>query len=112
MSTYYKECFVEQVYHYDALDEKVWKKLVEGTNVFLTLDEADTKVKVKFKLKIGQADKEGILGVLSAEDSESMLPFFKAKRNDVFSAKICLNSGIDSEEKRIKVVVFIKSEQR
>lgn len=112
MSTYYKECFVEQVYHYDALDEKVWENLKEGTDVFLTLDEADTKVnvKVKYKLKIDGGDKEGTLGILSAEDSESMLPFLKAKRNDVFSAKICLNSGIDSEEKRIKVVVFIKSE--
>lgn len=121
MGTYYKECFLEDIYHFDALD--VWDKLVPGASVKLSLDmggddkrgdymRGDYTKNVKVEL-----DKEGhenkLLGVLSEEDSKSMLPFIKSGWNDLFSGKICFIDK-ENEKLRIKVVVYInlKSENQ
>ena len=45
MKTYYKECFVEQVYHYEAL--KIWQDLKTGDNFHLIYDDKQDKVEVK-----------------------------------------------------------------
>ena len=45
MNTYYKECFVEQVYHYEAL--KIWQDLKTGDNLHLIYDDKHGKVVVK-----------------------------------------------------------------
>lgn len=101
MSTYYKECFVEQVYHYDALQN--WETLTPGDVVKFEYDDSLNKVKV---------NKEAIcIGVLSDDDSKSMLPFLKAGWENVFSGKFCLKSDADAEDKRIKIVIYIEPKE-
>ena len=69
MNTYYKECFVEQVYHYEAL--KIWQDLKTGDNLHLIYDDKHGKVVVKKDISC--------LGVLGEDDSKSILPFLKAR---------------------------------
>lgn len=114
MNRYFFECFVEQIYHFEALDNELLKKLKPGKDVeFVSLsddkdddgdkeDKSDTyknQVLVKFKNKK--------LGVLSVEDSNKMLPFLQEGWNKVFSGKICSVYDKDDENKRIKIVVYI-----
>lgn len=103
MSTYYKECFLEQIYHYNALD--IWDKIKIGEKVSIIMTENDYKHSKQVKVKFNDAPQ--ILGVLSEEDSESMLPFFQNGRDDIFYGEICFIDNIDSENKRIKIVVRI-----
>lgn len=108
MNRYFFECFVEQIYHFEALDNKLLKKLKPGKDVeFVSKsgdkdDKSDTyknQVLVKFDNKI--------LGVLSVEDSNKMLPFLHEGWAELFSGKICSVYDKDDENKRIKIVVYI-----
>lgn len=102
MSTYYKECFVEQVYHYDALQS--WQDLKSGDRLIIEYDSVHEKIKVK---------KDSLcLGELSEDDGQSILPFLKAGWTELFSAKLCLKSEIDSEGKRIKIIVYLEPNQK
>ena len=51
------------------------------------------------------------IGKLSDEDSKSMLPFLKVGWDNLFYAKICLKNCVDSEDKRIKIVIYIASKK-
>ena len=115
MNRYFFECFVEQIYHFEALDNELLKKLEPGKDVaFATLsddkndddkdkeDKSDTyknQVLVKFDNKIS--------GVLSVEDSNKMLPFLQEGWAKLFSGKICSVNDKNEENKRIKIVVYI-----
>ena len=114
MNRYFFECFVEQIYHFEALDNELLKKLEPGKDVeFVSKsgdkdddgdkdDKSDTyknQVLVKFENKK--------LGVLSVEDSNKMLPFLQEGWNELFSGKICSVYDKDDENKRIKIVVYI-----
>ena len=114
MNRFFFECFVEQIYHFEALDNELLKKIEPGKDVvFATLsddnddnDDNDDKsgtyknqVLVKFENKK--------LGVLSIEDSNNMLPFLYEGWKGLFSGKICSVYDKDDENKRIKIVVYI-----
>lgn len=114
MNRYFFECFVEQIYHFEALDNELLKKLEPGKDVAFVSklvnkdddgdkdDKSDTyknQVFVKFDNKI--------LGVLSVEDSNKMLPFLHEGWAKLFSGKICSVYDKDDENKRIKIVVYI-----
>lgn len=116
MNRYFFECFVEQIYHFEALDNELLKKLEPGKDVeFVSKsgdkdddgdkdDKSDTyknQVLVKFENKI--------LGVLSVEDSNKMLPFLHEGWAKLFSGKICSVYDKDDENKRIKIVVYINN---
>ena len=101
MDTYYKECFVESVYHYEALEN--WQKFQIGDIFQLAYDDTHDIVKVE--------NENFCIGKLSDEDSKSMLPFLKVGWDNLFSAKICLKNGVDSEDKRIKIVIYIASKK-
>ena len=51
-------------------------------------------------------------GIKGDEDSKSMLPFLKVGWNNLFSAKICLKNDVDSEDKRIKIVIYLVSKMK
>ena len=102
MYTYYKECFVESVYHYEALEN--WQKLQIGDIFKLAYDATHDIVKVK--------NENFCIGKLSDEDSKSMLPFLKVGWKKLFSAKICLKNDVDSEDKRIKIVIYLVSKKK
>ena len=114
MNRYFFECFVEQIYHFEALDNELLKKLEPGKDVAFVSksgdkdddgdkdDKSDTyknQVLVKFDNKI--------LGVLSVEDSNKMLPFLQEGWAKLFSGKICSVNDKNEENKIIKIVVYI-----
>lgn len=101
MNRYFFECFVEQIYHFEALDNELLKKLEPGKDVEFGLNDTyRNQVFVKFDNKI--------LGVLSVEDSNKMLPFLhKGWGAELFSGKICSVNDKNEENKRIKIVVYI-----
>lgn len=108
MNTYYKECFLEDIYHFEALE--VWKDLENKPEVqfFYDKDDVDYRKNIKVKLYKGRnADK--VIGVLSEEDSKSMLPFFKGGWEIVFIGRVCFvgEKEEDQEKQRIKVVIYI-----
>lgn len=116
MNRYFFECFVEQIYHFEALDNKLLKKLKPGKNVvFATLsddknddddkDKEDKSGTYKNQVLVKFENKK--LGVLSVEDSNKMLPFLQEGWNELFSGKICSVYDKDDENKRIKIVVYI-----
>ena len=101
MNRYFFECFVEQIYHFEALDNELLKKLEPGKDVVFGLNDTyKNQVFVKFDNKI--------LGVLSVEDSNKMLPFLHEGWGvELFSGKICSVYDKNEENKRIKIVVYI-----
>lgn len=110
MGTYYKECFLEDIYHFDALD--VLKDLEPGKVVELDYDESNAtyrnRILVRWSKNKESAETLKTLGVLSEEDSKSMLPFFKNDwGKEVFMGKICFVDK-ETEIQRIKIVVYIK----
>lgn len=106
MSVYYKECFLEQIYHFDAL--KVWKAIDIGLKVSFRFD--DNNFTYGKNIKVVLFDNDSItLGILNEEDSKSMIPFLESKRTDVFIGDICFIDNSDSENKRIKIVIRILS---
>lgn len=117
MNRYFFECFVEQIYHFEALDNKLLKKLKPGKNVvFATLsdDNDDDGDKAKdgdkddtYKNQVLVKFENKKLGVLSVEDSNKMLPFLQEGWIKLFSGKICSVHDKDDENKRIKIVVYI-----
>lgn len=120
MNRYFFECFVEQIYHFEALDNELLKKLEPGKDVvFATLsddnndDNNDDKDKDKedksgtYKNQVLVKFENKKIGVLSVEDSNKMLPFLHEGWADLFSGKICSVYDKDDENKRIKIVVYI-----
>ena len=100
MNRYFFECFVEQIYHFEALDNELLKKLEPGKDVEFGLNDTyRNQVLVKFENKK--------LGVLSVEDSNKMLPFLHEGWAELFSGKICSVYDKNEENKRIKIVVYI-----
>ena len=115
MNRYFFECFVEQIYHFEALDNKLLKKLKPGKNVvFATVsddnndkDKEDKRGTYKNQVLVKFENKK--LGVLSVEDSNKMLPFLQEGWIKLFSGKICSVYDKDDENKRIKIVVSLVS---
>ncbi len=105
MNRYFFECFVEQIYHFEALGKNIWAKLVPGEDVVFGLNDTyRNQVLVKFENKK--------LGVLSVEDSNKMLPFLQEDWLELFSGKICSVDGQNDENKRIKIVVYINNSKQ
>ena len=119
MNRYFFECFVEQIYHFEALDNELLKKLEPGKNVvFATLsddnnddnnddkDKEDKSGTYKNQVLVKFENKK--IGVLSVEDSNKMLPFLhEGWGAELFSGKICSVNDKNEENKRIKIVVYI-----
>lgn len=108
MNRYFFECFVEQIYHFEALENDVWKKLKQDNNNVefdLLSVEEDKSGTYKDQVLVKFENKK--LGVLSIEDSNKMLPFLQEGWTELFSGKICSVYDQDDENKRIKVVVYI-----
>lgn len=111
MNRYFFECFVEQIYHFEALDNELLKKLEPGKDVaFISLSDNDDDKEDKsgtYKNQVLVKFENKKLGVLSVEDSNKMLPFLQEGWKELFSGKICSVYDKDDENKRIKIVVYI-----
>ena len=108
MNRYFFECFVEQIYHFEALDNELLKKLEPGKKVeFASLADGKEDKSGTYKNQVLVKFENKKLGVLSVEDSNKMLPFLQEGWTELFSGKICSVYDKDDENKRIKIVVYI-----
>lgn len=107
MNRYFFECFVEQIYHFEALETDVWKKRKQNNNVVFDLLSVDEDKSGTYKNQVLVKFENKKLGVLSVEDSNKMLPFLHEGWTELFSGKICSVYDNDDENKRIKIVVYI-----
>lgn len=87
MRIYYKECFIEDIYHFNALD--VLEGLKIGDTVCLFYEDKDPCYKERVLVKTSGKEKK-ILGLLSIDDSKSVLPFLKNEWKNCFLPKFVL----------------------
>lgn len=102
---YLKECLLEKIFHFDALAK--WKDLEVGKTLSLSI-EKDQDGKEEILLKFDDSK----IGCLSKDDGKDILPFLQQGWEDTFSATISFKKDdVDSENKRIKVVIYIKKKE-
>lgn len=117
MGIYYKECLVEQLFHFGIIDNKIWKQMKCGKRVSLYLyhhnNNKNNHVKdyEGFPKQIKVNFKGTTIGVLSEDDSKPLLLFFEKEWNKIFYANFCcLDLDKEKESPRIKIVIYILSE--
>lgn len=120
MRIYYKECFIEDIYHFDALDVLEGLKIGDTVCLFYADENPcykdpfckdprykDPRYKERIMVKTSE-NEEKILGALSIEDSKSMLPFLRNNWKGLFSAQICFaDKTKKGENNRIEIVIYI-----
>lgn len=111
MGTFLKECFLQKTNQYDAL--KIWNKLDVSEKLLLRENEKGDIV-AKYK---GKDNVEYIVGVLSKEDAQSLIPYFAEgwnkgsgpdKEDDLYSSIISRFDKNADENKRISICIFIE----
>lgn len=116
---FFKECFLQDVYHYEALE--VWEELKIGLKLSLEKDEdKNKKVVLVYKKEDEKKDddkKENngkhIIGRLSDDDAKFIYDIIEAEHNDVFEGFVSFKSDETADEnKRLKVVIKIKNKQK
>lgn len=124
-NVFLKECQVQKTNQYDAF--VVWKLLKKGKPKYLFLvdkengqeprsmfkdDELELfyKTTEKEEKSIKEDNRKGryCIGVLSSEDSESIIKYVEAGWDDLFDVVISKFDPKEDESKRIKVAIFIK----
>ena len=93
---FFKECYLEKIFHYDALE--VWDELKIGTQ--LSLEDNGEIIILK-------DSKDHILGELNPDDSKFIIDLLKQGWNRIWGATISSIVRDASENKRIKVVLYI-----
>lgn len=105
---YLKECFICETNHYDALKKEVWDYLEITSPVDLVFDGDHNRVCVRTPEDKGKM----IIGVLSKEDSESIIKYIKQGwGKSLFNICLC---GVDKkadENKRFSIAISIKKHQ-
>lgn len=99
MDKFVKECFVKNVHHFQVLD--VWEELKVGTELRLTYDK-------KYPKEALVTLDQRVIGNLSEDDSKFIIDILECKYNDIFYAKVAYKDEKNEENKRIKVVIYIK----
>lgn len=113
---YLKECFVESIYHYDAL--LVWNKLETHSenNCQLSFYYDPNKYKdnkIKVGLKEDDSKSPTIIGELNVDDSKIIIDVVSQGYTDVFSAIIIQKKDdVTDENKKIKVVVYVNERSK
>ena len=106
MGTFLKECFLQKVNQYDALEAigKDKEVLSLGKELVLEIDE-DNEGKDSVFAKLGESK----IGVLSEEDSKIIRKFLKAGWKDVlFESRISKYDEKADENKRYSIAIRIK----
>ena len=117
-----KECQVQNSNQYDAFE--VWDLLKEKPkHLFLVCKENGQEPRSMFKddelelfYEVSEDEKNSLtldkdkycIGVLSSEDSESIIKYVEAGWEDLFDVVISKFDPKEDESKRIKVAIFIK----
>jgi len=106
-TVFYKECFLLNIYHYEAL--KCLEKLKVGTDLMVSKPKETESF--SNDVVILQYESQSI-GELSKEDSKLILDFLNLgwnsnDNNRLFSATICNINNEGNENTKIRVVVKI-----
>lgn len=104
MSTYYKECFIEKIYHFD--NEAVLKDIQLYTDLHLSVDNDEPfgdRVKI-----ISEQNKDKVIGVLSKEDGKLIYDIIKNGWIKVFKAVVVKIDKDGGEDKTYKIVIKIE----
>lgn len=127
-NVFLKECQVQNSNHYDAFE--VWNLLKEKPkHLFLVCKEngqeprsmfKDDELELFYKVSVDEKKLKNTdgtvkykkdkycIGVLSSEDSESIIKYVEAGWEDLFDVVISKFDPKEDESKRIKVAIFIK----
>lgn len=128
MSTYYKECFIEKIYHFD--NEVVLDKVKLYSVLYLIVDGEEPfrdQVKIIYvpdeendneNLKQGEENQEensgngdnkkNVIGVLSKEDGKLLFDIVKNGWTNVFKAVVVKIDKDGGEDKTYKIVIKIE----
>lgn len=99
MDKFVKECFVKNAHHFQVLD--VWEDLKVGTVLSLIYDKQYPKeAKVMFNNQV--------IGFISEVDSKLIIDILECKHDDIFNVRVAYKDEKNEENKRIKVVIYIK----
>lgn len=99
MDKFVKECFVKNVHHFQVLD--VWEKLHVGMELELKYNE-------KYPKEVLVTLDECVIGNLSEDDSKLIIDILEYEYKGIFIAKVAYLDEKNEENKRIKVVIYIK----
>lgn len=103
-----KECYVCETNRYDALTEEVWSQLNVNNKLFLGYCEDKDKEKVYVQINVDGDEEPRIIGVLSKEDSESIIKYVKMSwGNSLYNTVISRFDDKADENKRLSVVIYI-----
>ena len=107
MSTYYKECYVEKLYHFDGIEN--WEELKIGERLSLVvMNEEPFKDQVKVKDKSGCK----VFGVISKDDGKLIYDIIRSGWNKTFSAKVVNKDENGDEDKKIKIVISFEQKEK
>lgn len=103
---FFKECFIQNIYHHKALE--VWGKLKVGEKLSLKLSD-DKDIVLLYK-KYGE---QKVIGELSDDDAKFIKDILEAGYEDVFTGLISyMSPEMPDENKRLKVVIKIKKQMQ
>lgn len=103
-SIFFKECFLQNIYHYDTLE--IWEKLKVGQPLFLDLNEK--KIVLVYEKEKENEKEHKFVGELSDDDAKFIYDILKAGHKDVFEGFISyISKETADENKRLKVVIKI-----
>lgn len=121
MSKFLKECFLQKTNQFDALrllreDTDLMKVLKLGSEMSLTFNKPTSKSSKKqviVKTKTINEKMQGVVGIISDEDSQNIKPFLEQGWDDaLFECRVSkYDEKADDENKRISVAIFIKDHE-
>ena len=105
---FFKECFLQGVYHYEALE--IWDKLEIGQLLSLRLNAE--KDRIVLAVKDGENNGK-VVGELSDDDAKFIYDIIKAGHDNVFGGIIIYKSNETTDEnKRLKAVIKIMESEK
>lgn len=105
MDKYFKECYVEKIYHFDGL-EKLNDMNEYSTMLYLVANDDEP---YKDQVKVSDSNKEDgqIIGVLSKDDGNVIYDIVKNGWKDIFKVVVLKINKDGGEDKTLKVVIKI-----
>lgn len=106
-----KECYIQDTNQYEALD--VWNELKISSSLCLTNEDEFGKISKNIFLVFQNSGKCYHIGRLSDEDGKDLEKYIKTGWGDsLYDVRLSYkDESKEDENKRMKVVIFIKSSE-
>lgn len=105
MDKYFKECYVEKIYHFDGL-KKINDMKEYSTMLYLVVND-DEPYKDQVKVSYSNEEDGQIIGVLSKDDGNVIYDIVKNGWKDIFKVVVLKINKDGGEDKTLKVVIKI-----